>query len=66
MSPPASAGVRGFHRCGRRRLEQYLNKLLDNLFGFQIPQALSAAPFDEDPGVLNLPAVILMCCARSY
>ena len=39
---------------------QYLNKLLDNLFGFEIPQALSAAPFDEDPGVLNLPAVILI------
>src|SRR6478609_1571271 len=29
---------------------QYLNKLLDNLFGVQIPQALSAAPFDDDPG----------------
>jgi amino acid transporter len=43
---------------------QYLNKLLDNLFGVQIPQALSAAPFDDDPGVLNLPAVILIClCA---
>ncbi len=39
---------------------QYLNKLLDNLFGFEIPQALSAAPFDEDPGILNLPAVILI------
>jgi amino acid transporter len=43
---------------------QYLNKLLDNLFGFQIPQALSAAPFDDDPGIINLPAVILICmCA---
>ena len=43
---------------------QYLNKLLDNLFGFQLPQALSAAPFDDDPGVLNLPAVILIAmCA---
>jgi APA family basic amino acid/polyamine antiporter len=43
---------------------QYLNKLLDNLFGFQIPQALSAAPFDDDSGIINLPAVILICmCA---
>ncbi len=34
----------------------YLNKLLDNLFGVQIPQALSAAPWDETPGIVNLPA----------
>jgi amino acid transporter len=38
----------------------YLNKLFDNLFGFQIPHALSAAPWDDDPGWLNLPAVILV------
>ena len=38
----------------------YLNKLLDNLFGFQIPHALSAAPWDADPGVFNLPAVVLI------
>ena len=38
----------------------YLNKLLDNLFGVQIPQALSAAPWDTTPGLINLPAVILI------
>jgi amino acid transporter len=43
----------------------YLNKLLDNLFGWQIPQALTAAPWDAAPGIVNLPAVllILMCMA---
>lgn len=41
---------------------QYLNKLLDNLFGFQIPEALSQAP--EQGGLVNLPAVILIAlCA---
>jgi nucleotide-binding universal stress UspA family protein len=40
---------------------QYLNEMLDNLFGFTIPENLSNAP--EQDGVLNLPAVvlILMC-----
>ena len=38
----------------------YLNKLLDNLFGVQIPQALSAAPWDTDPGIVNLPAIVLI------
>ena len=37
---------------------QYLNELLDNLFGFTIPESLSQAP--EQGGVLNLPAVILI------
>ena len=37
---------------------QYLNQLLDNLFGFQIPEALSQAP--EQGGIVNLPAVILI------
>src|SRR6476619_1027378 len=37
---------------------QYLNELLDNLFGFQIPDALSSAP--EQGGIINLPAVILI------
>ena len=37
---------------------QYLNQLLDNLFGFEIPEALSQAP--EEGGVINLPAVILI------
>jgi basic amino acid/polyamine antiporter, APA family len=41
----------------------YLNKLLDNVFGVQIPHTLSAAPWDADPGLINLPAVavIIMC-----
>ncbi len=37
---------------------QYLNELLDNLFGFEIPEALSQAP--EQGGIFNLPAVILI------
>ena len=40
---------------------QYLNELLDNLFGFQIPDALSQAP--EQGGIVNLPAVILILLA---
>jgi amino acid transporter len=41
---------------------QYLNELLQNLFGFQIPDILSQAP--EQGGVINLPAIILigLCC----
>jgi basic amino acid/polyamine antiporter, APA family len=38
----------------------YLNELLDNLFGVTIPQSLSAAPWDEAPGIVNLPAVVLI------
>jgi amino acid transporter len=42
----------------------YVNKLLHNIFEFQIPHALSAAPWDSDPGYLNLPAIILIAlCA---
>ncbi|HEX7429695.1 MAG TPA: amino acid permease [Mycobacterium sp.] len=37
---------------------QYLNQFLNNLFGFQLPNALSNAP--EQGGVFNLPAVILI------
>jgi APA family basic amino acid/polyamine antiporter len=37
---------------------QYLNELLDNLFGVQIPEVLSQAP--EQGGIFNLPAVILI------
>ncbi len=37
---------------------QYLNELLDNLFGIQIPDALSQSP--EGGGIFNLPAVILI------
>jgi basic amino acid/polyamine antiporter, APA family len=39
---------------------QYLNKLLENFTGHSLPQAISAAPWDTDPGVVNLPAVILV------
>ncbi len=42
----------------------YLNQLLHNLFGFQVPNALSAAPWADDPGIINLPALFLIaCCA---
>lgn len=37
---------------------QYLNQLLDNLFGFTIPNSLSNAP--EADGVINLPAIVLV------
>lgn len=41
---------------------QYVNQLLKNLFGVQLPEALSYAP--EAGGVVNLPAVFLiMMCA---
>lgn len=42
----------------------YVNKLLHNLFGFQLPHALSEAPWDKDPGYVNLPAIFLIAmCA---
>jgi APA family basic amino acid/polyamine antiporter len=42
----------------------YLNELLNNLFGVQIPHVLSAAPWDDTPGIVNLPAVIVIAlCA---
>jgi basic amino acid/polyamine antiporter, APA family len=37
---------------------QYVNELLDNLFGWTLPESISNAP--EEGGVLNLPAVILI------
>lgn len=41
---------------------QYVNELLDNLFGWRIPPELSNAP--EQGGILNLPAVIvIVLCA---
>jgi amino acid transporter len=43
---------------------QYLNKLLDNLFGFALPQAISVSPWDPAHGVVNLPAIALVAmCA---
>lgn len=38
----------------------YLNKLLSNVVGFQLPHALSAAPWDAQPGFVNVPAVVLI------
>ncbi len=39
---------------------QYVNTLLDNFLGFQLPAALSGAPWDAEPGLVNLPAVLLV------
>src|ERR1700739_3058365 len=39
---------------------QYLNKLLDNVFGFHLPQAISQGPWDSEPGVINVPAIVLV------
>lgn len=38
----------------------YLNKLLSNVFGAALPHALSAAPWDANPGYVNLPAIVLI------
>jgi basic amino acid/polyamine antiporter, APA family len=42
---------------------QYLNELFDNLFGFVIPEAVSASP--EAGGVVNVPAVVLIVLVTS-
>ena len=39
---------------------QYLNKLLSNVFGFVLPQTISAGPWDAEPGIANLPAIVLV------
>lgn len=41
---------------------QYVNQLVTNLFGWELPHALLYAP--EEGGIINLPAVILigLCC----
>ena len=42
----------------------YLNEALRNLTGIELPHAILAAPWDADPGVINLPAVVLVAlCA---
>jgi APA family basic amino acid/polyamine antiporter len=43
---------------------EYFNKLLDDLFGISLPHNLSAGLMADDPGIINLPAVLLvaMCC----
>jgi APA family basic amino acid/polyamine antiporter len=43
---------------------QYLSKLFSNLIGFHVPRAISAAPWESNPGVVNAPAIILVAlCA---
>lgn len=37
---------------------QYVNQFLLNVFGFQLPEALSNAP--EEGGIINVPAIILI------
>ncbi len=44
---------------------EYFNELLQDVFGWHLPHALSAGVLaDPDPGIINLPAVILvaLCC----
>ncbi|WP_392508405.1 amino acid permease [Naumannella halotolerans] len=38
----------------------YLNEALANLTGIELPHAILAAPWDAEPGVINLPAVVLV------
>ncbi|MFA1701382.1 amino acid permease [Mycobacterium intracellulare] len=38
----------------------YLNRLLSNVVGSQLPHALSAAPWDAQPGYVNVPAIALI------
>ncbi|MEV1292400.1 amino acid permease [Pseudonocardia sp. NPDC049635] len=38
----------------------YLNEALVNITGIELPQAILAAPWDSVPGVVNLPAVVLV------
>ncbi|MBB5164364.1 amino acid permease [Mycobacterium sp. AZCC_0083] len=39
---------------------QYLNKLLTNIFGVELPRAITAAPWDPEPGIINLPSILLV------
>ncbi len=39
---------------------QYLNEFLHNTIGVTVPHYLSAAPWDKDPGIINLPAMVLV------
>jgi basic amino acid/polyamine antiporter, APA family len=38
----------------------YLNEAIRNITGLELPHAILAAPWDTDPGVVNLPAVVLV------
>ena len=42
----------------------YLSLLIENLTGWGIPEIIKAGPFAENPGIINLPAVVLVAmCA---
>ena len=43
---------------------EYFNELTDDVFGVRLPHALSAGALADDPGLVNLPAVVLvaLCC----
>lgn len=43
---------------------EYFNALLQDMFGIVLPHALTAGLTADDPGIVNLPAVVLvsMCC----
>ena len=43
----------------------YLNEAIRNITGFELPHAILAAPWDADPGVVNLPAWSSSGCACS-
>jgi len=38
----------------------YLNEAIRNITGLELPHAILAAPWDAKPGVVNLPAVVLV------
>jgi basic amino acid/polyamine antiporter, APA family len=38
----------------------YLNEAIVNIIGIELPHAILAAPWDKNPGVINLPAVVLV------
>jgi basic amino acid/polyamine antiporter, APA family len=38
----------------------YLNEAIRNISGIELPHAILAAPWDADPGMVNLPAVVLV------
>ena len=58
IAPRPSAGVRRLAAAVAVGWSQYLNELLDNLFGFTIPDNFSNAP--EADGIINLPAILLV------
>ncbi len=43
---------------------EYFDSFISDAFGLEIPHALNAGALADDPGIINLPAVVLvgMCC----